>query len=77
MQWSLTEQLLAAVVDTLAVMSWQLSGNPKAPRPHRIPRPGVPDTVRRHGKATRPRAEIVAYLRRFGPPPTEEVTTDG
>jgi len=57
-------------------MSWQLGGDRRAPRPKPIVRPGVADTTRRYGRATRSRAEIVAYLHRFAPP-KEEVTIDG
>ncbi len=63
--WSSTDMLLAATVDALHVANWQRGGDPKAPRPHRIPRPGVRDDdgggARRHGRGTaRPVEEIRA-----------------
>jgi len=67
-RWGLTEQLLASVFDALAVISWQLSGDKQAPRPKPMPRPGVADPTIRHGRTNRPRGEVVAYLRRYGPP---------
>lgn len=39
--WGLQEQLLASLVDAVNVGNWQRGGNAKAPRPQRIPRPGV------------------------------------
>lgn len=74
--WALTDHLLAMVIDRLAVMSWQLQGDPKKPYPTPLPRPGVADQTIRHGRATRSRNEIVVYLRRFAPP-REEVINDG
>lgn len=41
--WTLTNQLLAAIVDGIAVEIWQHGGDPKAPRPKPIKRPGVVD----------------------------------
>jgi len=58
----------------LAVVSWQLGGG-KSPFPKPLPRPGVTDETVRHGRATRPRAQVVAYLRRFAP--VREEVTDG
>lgn len=75
-RWTLTDHLLAGVIDRLAVMSWQLAGNPKVPCPKPMPRPGVDDQTIRHGRTSRPRGEVVAYLRRFAPS-REEVTVDG
>lgn len=66
-RWTLTDQLLASVFDALAAISWQLGGDKHAPRPKPMPRPGVDDGTRRYGKTTRSRAEVVAYLRRYGP----------
>lgn len=73
-QWSLTDHLLALVVDRLAIVSWQLAGDRKAPYPKPMPRPGVPDQTLRHGHTTRPAAEVIAFLRRIGPSRQEEVT---
>ncbi|MCX7542296.1 hypothetical protein OS128_05145 [Corynebacterium sp. P5848] len=33
--------MLAEIADTVAVVSWQLSGDPKIKPPERLPRPGV------------------------------------
>lgn len=75
--WGLTDHLLARIDDRLAVISWQLAGNKKAPYPKPMVRPGVVDPTVRHGRTGRPRAEVVAYLRRFAPRRQEEVIVDG
>jgi hypothetical protein len=64
------------VHDRLAVISWQLGGNPKVPYPKPMVRPGVTDQTLRHGRTSRSRGEVVAYLRRLAPP-RKEVTVDG
>jgi hypothetical protein len=64
------------VIDRLAIVSWQLGGNPKAPYPKPLLRPGVDDPTLRHGRTSRPPREVVTYLRRFAPP-RKEVTGDG
>ena len=48
-QWKLTEHLLAAAVDTLAVANWQRasSGKRKPKKPQPIPRPGLKRRRRR------------------------------
>lgn len=76
--WSLTDHLLARLDDRLAIISWQLAGNRRAPFPTPMARPGMDDVAVRHGRATRPQGEVVAYLRRFAPIRVEEeVTVDG
>lgn len=40
-QWTLTDHLLAAVIDSLETANWQRQGKPHAPRPARVPRPGT------------------------------------
>lgn len=72
--WTLTDHLLATVADRLAVMSWQLGGNRKAPYPKPIPRPGIEEKVTRYGRTTRPPGEVVAYLRQWAPAREEEVS---
>jgi hypothetical protein len=67
---------LAVVADRLAVISWQFGGNPKAPYPKPLVRPGVADQTVRHGRTTRSSSEVVSYLRRYAPV-REEVTVDG
>lgn len=37
--WSVTDQLLAALVDLLQVGNWQRAGKKSAPKPKRLPRP--------------------------------------
>jgi hypothetical protein len=39
--WGLSEQLLAAIFDSLAIANWQRGGDENAKRPERLPRPGV------------------------------------
>lgn len=78
--WTLTDHLLATVADRLAVISWQLGGDRKAPYPKPMVRPGVEDQTVRHGRTSRPTVEVVAYLRRWAPPrphTDEEVVSCG
>ncbi|MBM4525183.1 hypothetical protein GS532_23810 [Rhodococcus hoagii] len=42
-QWTILEHLLAGIYDTLQGANWQRAGNPDAPRPQQLPRPGVAD----------------------------------
>ncbi|QPE04134.1 hypothetical protein IT882_13130 [Microbacterium schleiferi] len=37
--WSVTDQLLAVLVDTLQFANWQRAGKKSAPKPKRFPRP--------------------------------------
>ncbi len=37
--WSITDQLLAAIVDILQFGNWQRAGKKHAPKPKRLPRP--------------------------------------
>ena len=39
--WTVDQHLLASAVDLLAAGNWQRGGNPRAPRPKPIPRPGA------------------------------------
>lgn len=41
--WSVTDYLLASVIDQLATANWQRQGKASARRPKPIPRPGVED----------------------------------
>jgi hypothetical protein len=68
--WGLSEQLLAAIVDTLQGANWQRGGG-KGPKPKPLPRPGVHERrprITRHGHASVPPEAIAAYLSRFAPP---------
>lgn len=62
--WGFDQHLWALMVDILALGNWQRGGNAKAPKPPRIPRPGVDpndqgDGVRRRkSKKTSTRAEV-------------------
>lgn len=39
--WDLPAFLTAGIFDTLQGANWQRAGDPKAPRPEPLPRPGV------------------------------------
>jgi hypothetical protein len=41
--WTITDYLLSAVVNTLAIANWQRAGDERAPRPKPILPPGVDD----------------------------------
>lgn len=41
--WSITDHLLASVLDTVRLANWQRGAKPGAPRPKPTPRPGVKD----------------------------------
>ena len=59
-QWSTEAELLAAVVDTLAALTWvtvRAHGGKNAPRPRPIPRPPG-RAVRAAGAASAPRAGV-------------------
>lgn len=49
--WDITNQLLAAVADQLAIANWQRAGGKKADRPKPIPRPGIEKPKQYGGKA--------------------------
>jgi len=59
--WSQTDHMLAAVVDQLAVVSWQLQGDKRAARPQPLPRPGA---VRPKLGPERLRERFIEILRR-------------
>lgn len=44
--WMVTDYLLAAVVDALAIGNWQRGGG-KGRRPRALPRPGVKDAAQK------------------------------
>lgn len=73
--WTLTNQLLAGILDQVRHISWQWSDGKSQP-PEPIERPGVAPTERKqYGRTTRTPEEVAAYLRRFAPRrPTEEVS---
>lgn len=85
--WTISDELLATLIElTDARWGWffdvHAKPNTRRPSPLRIPRPGQTpppgpdDGTITHGHTSRPRVEVVAYLRRFAPP-REEVTVDG
>ena len=55
-------QLLAQIVDVLAVGNWQRQGDSHAPRPEPIPRPGVEGYVRVTGSAEDEDAYTIAEI---------------
>jgi hypothetical protein len=61
-EWGLTEQLLAAAVDALAISNWIASGANRRDRPRPIPRPGVEPETTTYGKGAIPLDEMAAWL---------------
>jgi hypothetical protein len=68
--WGFDQQLAALGIDIAALANWQRSGDKKAPKPPRIPRPGVdPDADqgdgvrRRRPKKASTRAEVDQRLK--------------
>lgn len=49
-EWGVTEHLLALLVDAVVIGNWQRQGNPHAPRPHPLSRPGAPKQGTHLGK---------------------------
>jgi hypothetical protein len=47
--WTLTNQLLAGLIDAVNVGNWQRQRKKGAPRPKPIPRPGVREETKRYG----------------------------
>jgi hypothetical protein len=65
--WTLTEHLLAGILDAEHAALWQRSGG-KSHRPRPIERPGQAKArTHRVGHTTRTPAEVRAYLDRFKP----------
>lgn len=60
--WTAAEHLLAGAIDVLRVGNWQRGGDPKAPRPDRLPRPG--DATREAEREDRMTAKALAFQRR-------------
>jgi hypothetical protein len=61
--WDLTDQLLAATVDLLALANWQRGGDKRAKRPTPIQRPGVKNPgEKRLGTASMPIDEMRRLL---------------
>lgn len=69
--WSLTDQLLAATLDTLRGANWQRSGG-KGAKPKPIPRPGTGPRTEVHGRTDVEPERVADYLARFAPPPLAE-----
>lgn len=64
--WSVSDYLLAHVVDVLNMANWQRGGG-KGSRPKPLQRPGTEKAIRQ-GKTDRAPQEVAAYLARFAPP---------
>jgi len=60
-EWSATEHLLAAAVDTLQSANWQRGGG-KGSRPKPIKRPGSEAQEKRYGTTNRSQEQIRKYL---------------
>jgi len=60
--WTLTNHLLAALVDVGQLANWQRSSDAKIPRPTRLPRPGVVDEAKAQASDTERKAR--AFLER-------------
>lgn len=69
--WGLSEQLLAATLDTLRGANWQRSGG-RGAKPKPIPRPGAGPRTEVHGRPDAEPAQVADYLARFAPPPLAE-----
>lgn len=63
--WTAEMHLLASVLDTLAVANWQRGGDPKAPKPTPLKRPGV-KTGEHYGNTVKPLADMQAFFKRRG-----------
>lgn len=60
--WGLPEQLLAGVVDLLAVGNWQRGQMPRRDYPKPIPRPGVEPESTTYGSQPLPMDEMADWL---------------
>jgi hypothetical protein len=60
--WGLTDHLVAAAVDELAVANWQRQGKKGAPRPKPLPRPGKQSKTQRIGAEPLPIADLEAWI---------------
>lgn len=63
-EWDLHANLLAAIADAVQQGNWQRAGNRNAPRPKRIPRPGLAggDEPKRFGTAKHTVSEMRLIL---------------
>lgn len=59
--WSVTDQLLANVIDILAVANWQRAGKSHAPKPKRYPRPWERAKARKLGSDPIPMSKFSAW----------------
>lgn len=64
--WTLSEHLLAGILDAELAALWQRGGG-KGRRPRPIERPGTKARTHRVGRTQRSGAEVRAYLDRFKP----------
>lgn len=58
--WGFTQELLATIVDLLAVANWQRPGKKNAPKPKRIKRPGSTED-KRIGSKPIPLSEFASW----------------
>lgn len=70
--WTLTDYLLALLVDVERLALWQRGG--KGPRPKPLPRPGVEDETVRRFKGDRPASSGAEWRARKKWTTTEEVS---
>lgn len=76
-QWTLTDHLLAAVLDASNIANWQrANAGKKTPgrKPRPTPRPGLKDGITRYGGTKRPQEQVRALLARLRPARPPEVT---
>lgn len=59
--WSLTDHLMAGVIDLLTVANWQRGGKKAGPKPKPFPRPGVKDNRQQFGKGAIPIKDFNAW----------------
>lgn len=59
--WTITDYLLAAVVDALQAANWQRSGKKNAPKPKPVPRPGQAPAGEKYGSDPIPQAEFASW----------------
>lgn len=68
--WTPERDLLASVVDSIALLTWAMRGQPNTQPPKPIKRPGV-DQGRVMGKTSLPPQQAMAILARIGPQPAD------
>jgi hypothetical protein len=61
-EWGPVEHLLAGIFDLLQAGNWQRGGDPRAPRPKPLPRPGVDSGEKKYGGKPLPMDEMARRL---------------